>query len=330
MTAKLRLVLVEDDPADGELVARHLAKAHFDCLIHRVQTEAGLLSALSAVHPDLIISDFTLPRFNGLRALEIANTHAPETPFIFVSGTIGEERAIAAMREGATDYVLKGNLARLSSSVERALREASIKAQRREAERQKDEHAVRLERLTRSYRMLSRTSSAILRLRKRAELLDEVCRIVLEQGGYGRAVISLIDANANCLKPCACAGVDSAPLRAIDFSALDAHEKSMHLAQQAIQSRAPRILNNLGIESEPTAHQQLWLAHGWLAVAVFPLAIDSTPVGALTLFSVQRGVFDQVETDILLELTANLCFALQYDKDEALDFLAYWNRHPRP
>ena len=206
MTKQLRLVLVEDDPSDGELIARHLVKAHLDCLIHRVQTEAGLLSALSEVQPDLIISDYTLPRFNGLRALEVANTHAPDTPFIFVSGTIGEERAIEAMRQGATDYVLKSNLARLSSSVVRALREASTRVQQREAERQKGEHALRLERLARSYRMLSRTSSAMLRLRSRAELLDEVCRVVLQQGGYDRAVISLIDADANCLKPCACAG----------------------------------------------------------------------------------------------------------------------------
>lgn len=304
MTKQLRLVLVEDDPSDGELIARHLVKAHLDCLIHRVQTEAGLLSALSEVQPDLIISDYTLPRFNGLRALEVANTHAPDTPFIFVSGTIGEERAIEAMRQGATDYVLKSNLARLSSSVVRALREASTRVQQREAERQKGEHALRLERLARSYRMLSRTSSAMLRLRSRAELLDEVCRVVLQQGGYDRAVISLIDADANCLKPCACAGVDSAPLRAIDCAA--------HLAQQAIDSGAPRILNDLGVEPEPTPTQQIWLAQGWLAVAALPLTINGTAMGAMTLFSARRGVFDHAEAGVLLELTANLCFALQY------------------
>ncbi len=326
MKAKLRLVLVEDDPADGEIIARHLANAHLDCLIHRVQTEAGLLAALAEVQPDLILSDFTLPRFNGLRALTIANTHAPETPFIFVSGTIGEERAIEAMREGATDYVLKANLARLSSSVERALREASIKAQQRDAERQKNEHAARLERLTRSYRMLSHTSSAILRLRNRTELLDEVCRIAVKHGGYDRAVISLIDATSNSLKQRACAGVDSKPLRAMEFAALDANEKSMSLAQQAIHERAPRILSDLGTETAPTAHQQIGLAQGWRAVAALPLIIDGTAVGAMTLFSAQRGVFDQPEVGVLLELSANLCFALQYlDKDEALNFLAHFD-----
>jgi diguanylate cyclase (GGDEF)-like protein len=326
MTARLRLVLVEDDPADGEIIARHLAKARLDCLIHRVQTEAGLLSALSTIQPDLIISDFTLPHFDGLRALEIANTHSPETPFIFVSGTLGEERAIEAMREGATDYVLKGNLARLSSSVERALRETSIRAKQREVERQRREQEVRLERLTRSYRMLSSTSSAILRLRDRTELLDEVCRIAVQQGSYDRVVVSLIDTNAKTLRAHACAGTDSKPLRAIDSAPLDSHTNPANLGQQAIHAAAPRIINDLATESQPTAHQQIWLAHGWLAVAALPLMVDGTAVGAMTLFSAQREVFDPAEVGVLLELTANLCFALQYlDKDEALNFLAYFD-----
>src|SRR5258708_193247 len=122
---KLQLVAVEDNETDALLVARHLAKAGLDCVIHRVQTERDFASALHEVRPDLILSDFSLPQFDGLRALEIAAARAPETPFIFVSGTIGEERAIDALRRGATDYVLKTNMSRLSTAVERALRDAS-------------------------------------------------------------------------------------------------------------------------------------------------------------------------------------------------------------
>ena len=200
LAAKLQLLLVEDNAADAELIARHLAKGRIDCAIHRVQTEADLVSALKSLKLDLIISDFSLPQFDGLRALEIAIARAPDVPFIFVSGTIGEERAIEAVRRGATDYVLKTNLARLSSAVERALRESEIKANQRHSEKQRREQEVRLQRLTRSYRMLSNTSSAILRLRNRAELLDEVCRIAHQQGGYDRVVISLIDSDAKILR----------------------------------------------------------------------------------------------------------------------------------
>jgi signal transduction histidine kinase len=136
MKAKLQLVAVEDSETDAQIAARHLAKAGLDCVIHRVQTEREFASALHEIQPDLILSDFSLPEFDGLRALEIAVARAPETPFIFVSGTIGEERAIDALRRGATDYVLKTNLSRLSIAVERALREASLKAAQRQSERQ--------------------------------------------------------------------------------------------------------------------------------------------------------------------------------------------------
>jgi CheY-like chemotaxis protein len=103
----LQLVIVEDSEADAELVSRHLAKSGFRAEICRVQTEHDFVTALKTRIPDLIISDFSLPQFDGLRALELATVLAPDTPFIYVSGTIGEERAIEALRRGATDYLLQ-------------------------------------------------------------------------------------------------------------------------------------------------------------------------------------------------------------------------------
>src|SRR3979490_1116459 len=120
MKTQLQLVVVEDSVADAELLARHLIKAGLNFVIKRVQTEPEFIAALHRVRPDLILSDFSLPNFGGLRALDLAVVHAPDTPFIYVSGTIGEERAIDALRRGATDYVLKSNLSRLRGAVERA------------------------------------------------------------------------------------------------------------------------------------------------------------------------------------------------------------------
>ncbi|HEY3851799.1 MAG TPA: EAL domain-containing protein [Steroidobacteraceae bacterium] len=326
MATKLQLLLVEDNTADAELIARHLARGRIDCAIHRVQTEADLVSALKTLKLDLIISDFSLPQFDGLRALEIAIARAPDVPFIFVSGTIGEERAIEAVRRGATDYVLKTNLARLGSAVERALRESEIKADQRHSEKQRREQEVRLERLTRSYRMLSNTSSAILRLRNRAELLDEVCRIAHQQGGYDRVVISLIDSDAKTLRPHACAGVDSKSLQSADVTVLETNARSMTLNERAIHSNSPAVVNDLAADPHPGAHRKLWIDQGWRAVAALPLPIDGTAIGTITLFSGQRDVFDEAEMGVLMELTANLGFALQYlQKDEALHFLSYFD-----
>jgi signal transduction histidine kinase len=168
--AKLQLVAVEDSETDAQIAARHLAKAGIDCIVHRVETERDFASALHEIQPDLILSDFSLPQFDGLRALEIAVARAPETPFIFVSGTIGEERAIDALRRGATDYVLKTNLSRLSSAVERALREAALKAAQRQSEQQQGEQ-LRLERLARR--------QALDRLTRRINLVTQAAHIGL-------------------------------------------------------------------------------------------------------------------------------------------------------
>jgi signal transduction histidine kinase/DNA-binding response OmpR family regulator len=147
MTYKLQVVAVEDNPMDAEICAWHLAKAGLDCVVHRVDSETDFTSVLYTIKPDLIISDFTLPQFDGLRALEIAVARAPQIPFIFVSGTIGEERAIDALQRGATDYVLKSNLSRLSSAAERALRDAQLKSAQRQSDQQRRDHAARLERI---------------------------------------------------------------------------------------------------------------------------------------------------------------------------------------
>jgi diguanylate cyclase (GGDEF)-like protein/PAS domain S-box-containing protein len=128
MAEKLNILLVEDQVVEAELLVRHLTRAGLHCVTTRVDTEPDFRRALQESPPELILSDFSLPQFGGMDALEIAVEMAPEIPFIFVSGTIGEERAIEALRRGATDYVLKTNLARLVPVIERALREAKARA----------------------------------------------------------------------------------------------------------------------------------------------------------------------------------------------------------
>jgi PAS domain S-box-containing protein/diguanylate cyclase (GGDEF)-like protein len=435
METKLKLVMVEDVDSDAELVAWHLHKGGFNFAIHRVQTEPDFVTALDAVKPDLIVSDFSLPQFDGLRALAIAAVQAPHIPFLFVSGTIGEERAINALRRGATDYILKSNLSRLAAAVERALRETALKAAQRHAEYQlrnseqqlratvdtsqdwiwetdvqgkftfcsgavaailgyepsaligqdfrrylhdddrnaadlllpaagalqltgavarwrtvdgqlrwlernvvsilddsgqatgfrgadrditlRRDQDLRLRRLTRTYRMLSSTSSAILRLRNRGELLDEVCRIAVHQGGYDRVIISMVDAGASIIQPRAWAATDDASLDAL--AAAD-------ITERAMRAGAPAVCNDLADLQQNLAHKELLQAHGYAAVAALPLLIDGTSIGVITFFSVQRDVFEEAELGVLLELTANLGFALQFlDKDEAVHFLSYFD-----
>src|SRR5688500_13291765 len=130
-TPTVRVLLAEDVAADAELELRELKRAGLGVVHRLVDTEQSFGRALREFAPDVILSDFSMPGFDGMAALAIARDQCPDTPFIFVSGTIGEEYAIRALKNGATDYVLKSNLVRLPASVERALAEAQQRRDRR-------------------------------------------------------------------------------------------------------------------------------------------------------------------------------------------------------
>jgi PAS domain S-box-containing protein len=124
MKSPLRILYLEDDPRDAELVQETLASDGIGCQVTRVETEADFIASLQQGGFDLILADYTLPSFDGLSALKIARQDWPHVPLIFVSGTLGEEVAIEALKIGATDYVFKTRLSRIVPSVQRALREA--------------------------------------------------------------------------------------------------------------------------------------------------------------------------------------------------------------
>lgn len=143
MSDPIRILLIEDVPEDAELLTRELRRADLTVITERVDSEATMAESLVRFAPDLILSDYNLPDFGGTRALEIAQMLRPDVPFIFVSGAIGEERAIEALHHGAVDYVLKGNRARLIPAVRRALDEAEQHRAHQQAERELEESELR-------------------------------------------------------------------------------------------------------------------------------------------------------------------------------------------
>ncbi|MDB6115763.1 MAG: Histidine kinase, gyrase and HSP90-like ATPase [Lacunisphaera sp.] len=134
MKKDLHILLLEDDIADAELVKYALSQSGLDYTIERVDTREEFQQHLDQRMPDLILSDYHMPQFDGLSALLIAQEKVPDTPFIFVTGTLGEERAIETLKRGASDYVLKTRLSQLVPAVHRALREAGERADRKRAE----------------------------------------------------------------------------------------------------------------------------------------------------------------------------------------------------
>jgi PAS domain S-box-containing protein len=134
MNSPLNVLIVEDSEDDTLFILRELRRGGYEVNHARVETPLTMQEALEQQSWDIVISDYTMPTFNALDALKILQSRPLDIPFLIVSGTIGEETAVAAMKAGAQDYLLKGNLARLVPAVERELREAEDRQKRHSAE----------------------------------------------------------------------------------------------------------------------------------------------------------------------------------------------------
>lgn len=134
MSKSLKVLLVEDSDPDAKLLLYELGLGNYDPICTRVETPEAMAEALSRQEWDLVIADYVMPRFSGLAALKLLQERGLDLPFIIVSGKIGEDVAVEAMKAGAHDYILKDNLARLNPAIERELRDAAVRRERRQAE----------------------------------------------------------------------------------------------------------------------------------------------------------------------------------------------------
>jgi diguanylate cyclase (GGDEF)-like protein/PAS domain S-box-containing protein len=436
--AELFILIVEDEATEAEIVARELARAGISCRFRRVDTEAAFNDGLGA-SPDLIISDFQMPHFDGMSALKIARAKAADTPFILFSGTLGEERAIDALKNGATDYVLKSNLSRLVPAVRRALQDvAATRASRQAEQRFRDlvqtsqdwiweqdadgyyrfnspgveavlgippesllglhhSHRVHIDdqillsgamrllgpaenspcrltlrwqhadgsyrwleryalavmdergvvigyrgtdrditerkqreekshRLTGIYRVLNSVNAAVLRIRDRAELLEEVCRIAAAQGDYALATALLTDAGNAVLRPVAATGIGSEDFRHFTVPIGAAPARYASLAEKALATGQPAVCNDLTNPDTTVFFVERLVACGLRAGISLPLSVADTVMGTLNLFSMQAGIFESEEIALWGQLAGTLSFALQYlEKEGQANFLAYFD-----
>jgi DNA-binding NarL/FixJ family response regulator len=185
MNKELSILILEDVAADAELLKYELGEAGVLFSARCVATKLSFLKALDDFCPDLILSDYSLPSFNGLAALKIAREKCPEVPFIFVSGALGEELAIKLLKGGATDYVLKSRLSRLAPAVSRALQEVEERNKRLLAQEALKQRERVLELKTRSLEEANTALKVLLKHREedkaafKEDVLTNVGKLVL-------------------------------------------------------------------------------------------------------------------------------------------------------
>ncbi len=176
----LNILLLEDSPLDAELIEAYLVDGGLEFSVRCVETREDFVTALEKNCYDIILADYMLPEFNGLEALEIARVSCPGLPFIFVSATLGEEVAIETLKNGATDYVLKGRLMRLVPSIQRALREVQERLDRKQAEKQQQESEDR-------FRMMADTAPVMIWMAGTDKVCDYFNQVWLDFTGKNLA-----------------------------------------------------------------------------------------------------------------------------------------------
>lgn len=317
MESVLRVLLLEDAPADAELETSMLRRAGIACESRVVANEFDLAQQLEQFDPHVVLSDFSLPGFDGLTALKLVRERRPDIPYIFVSGTIGEERAIDALKHGATDYVLKSNMVRLPSVVARAVREA-------EESRHRMRHDEQMARLNRVRALQSGISACIVRIRDRRQLFQEICKVAVERGEFRMAWVGLTVADTTSVIPVAWSGHDAGHVDELmrrPAEVLGEHS----VIGKAVRLRKEIVVNR--IESEPrVALQERALQQGYGSMIALPLISEDAVIGFWVIYEAQPGFFGTEETRLLSDIAADISFALDYiAKQERLNELAYYD-----
>lgn len=315
----IRVLFVEDVPEEVELAVHQLQRKGIGCVHQRVETEHQLREALRDFRPDLVLSDHRLPQFDGQSALRIARDVAPDIPFIFLSGTIGEERAIEALLHGAADYVLKDNINRLVPAVRRALERAAILVERRRQNHQ-------IARLTRVLRMLSGINSLIVRIRGSTELLEEACRLAVTIGRYSAAIVMLRQPGTTVLEPIAWSGVDVEMTDKLRAIVAEATNRDTGPIARVLKSGEPFVCNAPIDPLATVSINSMMVAAGFQSVVALPLLLDKTVVAVLMMTAPDAGTVSEEELQMLREVSANLSFALQYlHKDNTVRLLSHFD-----
>ncbi len=308
MSRSINVLVLEDIPTDAELMIHELRRAGFDPKWWRVDTEQDYLSSLE-VPLDIILSDYSLPQFDAVKALQYLLNHQLDIPFIIVSGAITEEMAVECMKLGAADYLIKDRLARLGQAVTRALEQKKLREERKNAE-------ARIRHLNDVLRAIRNVDQVILHEQNPDQLLTETCKILVQTRGYRMVWIGMIEEGHKHVIPRACAGYGTDYLDDI-FITWDENKTGLGPTGAAIRTGQPTVFRSISKDSRTMPWRKEALKRGFASSAAAPIVYGERMFGALTVYATLPDAFDEEEVCLLKELACDLAFALKSIEDEA-------------
>jgi len=338
MIGKIKILIVEHDPNDIELIQYELKKGGINYLSEILQTEDEYRNALKNFIPDIILSDYSIPSFSGLAAFEIKEKLSPLTPFIFVSGTIGEENSIELIRNGATDFALKDRLFTLPLKVNRALKEAKAKLQKIKVDeklafeyKEKEKRVVELisansnlkiaeEKINianRLYYVISQINQLIVHTTDEQTLLKKACNIAVDLGKFRMAWIGMVDEKTKKIIPVAHAGEEHGYLSKIKTISVDKVNEGRGPTGTAFREGKYSVSNDIENNPKMTPWKTEALKRGYYSSIGLPIKKIGKIIGVFTLYAPEPNFFNDREIALLNEITDNISFALEnFEKEE--------------
>ena len=300
MQPPLRILHLEDNPNDAELIQAALHSAGIISHVTRVETRDDFLASLKQGGFDIVLADYTLPSFDGLSAVKIALEECPDIPFIFVSGTLGEEVAIEALKIGATDYLVKDRLSRIVPSVHRALRETKERAERKRA-------VTLLAGEKRLLEMIAKGNSLSM-------ILDALCRLVEELSKGSLASILLLDPDGNRLWHGAAPSLPKSYIDAIDGSTIGPVAGS---CGTAAYRKEPVFVSDIAQDPLWAEYRDLAVPHGLRACWSTPvLASDGLVLGTFAIYSREARNPTPQQQSIIEQITDLASIAIERKRAE--------------
>ena len=329
MSEYLRILILEDNPVDAELVQFELQEAGLSFDARVVITKKDFVRELREFSPDLILSDYDLPQYNGALALAESKKRCPDTPFILVTGAVSEDRAIEILTQGAKDYVLKSRLQqRLAPAVERALAEAEeqkarkraeaeliaahknleLQVAERTAELQKElEHSNQIEKSLLKYNerleLLTYTAGRLLASDEPQQLVEELCQKVMEFLDCQAFFNFLVNEDAGCLHLNSCAGIPPEIAQKIEWLGYG-------VAVCGCVARDGSRIVAENIPTTPDIRTELIKSFGIKAYACHPLMVQDRVIGTLSFGTRSRTTFSTDDLTLMKAVADQVAIAM--------------------
>lgn len=296
MSRPIRVLIVEDSEDDATLLVRELRRGGFEPEFMRLDTPEAMTAALADQKWDLVISDYTMPHFSGVAALDLLKASDIDIPFIIVSGSIGEDVAVAAMKAGAHDYLMKGNVQRLVPSIERELREAEVRYQRNQAEMKVRQNGERFQALYE----INLAITSTLDLRAVLNVLLEKIDIVLP---YFATTVRLFNKETRELDAVACRNINEKEWKKIR------HKELRGLPKIVLENRIPITVSN--VQTDPrNAASDFARTEGLISYLGVPLIAKDQVLGLIAFYTKVPHSFADDEIEFLTTLAGQAAVAI--------------------